>query len=171
MGENQEWSRWNFNTGSENCTDSYTWTLYLVYIIVYCFAAWGVAALLFQIMQLIFIHHYTSKVPDVYHPNTLKPDHNLCDCGNYIHDALEIACYLQSASKSFNFHSLWSSYLILLASNNSPSHPRGCKALRHHCHACRQHGLKSSIPGHPPLNTAHLKPSETTPNCETSDAD
>ena len=71
------------------------------YIIVYFFAAWGVAALLFQIMQRIFIHHSIYKVPDVYHPDTLKPGLNLCDCGNSIHDALAMDCVYDTLSAAW----------------------------------------------------------------------
>ncbi|KAK4204613.1 hypothetical protein QBC40DRAFT_331022 [Triangularia verruculosa] len=74
-----------------------------VRITILTFAIWGLVSLLSQVSQALrpipkpqgCLQQHPSALeprPDVYHPETLRPGLNLCDCGSNIKEALSLGC-------------------------------------------------------------------------------
>ncbi|POR31341.1 Uncharacterized protein TPAR_08443 [Tolypocladium paradoxum] len=64
-------------------------------ITIFLLAAWGFVSLCLEATQQILTQpplHAASNAPDPYHPETLEPGRNICDCGSTIAEALARNC-------------------------------------------------------------------------------
>ncbi|KAL4939786.1 hypothetical protein BDV06DRAFT_213998 [Aspergillus oleicola] len=67
-------------------------------IVTFILALWGLGSLIFQLSHLI----NPAALPlDVYHPETLPPSLNLCDCGNSIDEAIARQCVYDSLATAW----------------------------------------------------------------------
>jgi hypothetical protein len=67
-------------------------------------AIWGLISLSIQLIQKFqpnFLPAKCSPAPDVYRPNTLEPNLNLCDCGSTISEALSRGCIYDSLATAW----------------------------------------------------------------------